>query len=137
MDLGLLTRRKFGGFALLACFSFMLGCEGSTPQGQVSGKVNFNGAPLTSGVVNFYSTEKGSAAQANLDSSGAFKFDAGLPVGSYKVYVTPPVPKQLPPGTPMEKVDFTVPPKFQDPAQSGVTKEVKAGPNDITVDFAS
>jgi hypothetical protein len=101
----------------------------------VSGKVTYKGAPLTAGVVNFHS-EKGNASQANLDSSGAFKMSAPLPVGNYKIYVTPPIPKQLPPGTPPEKTEpFTLPPKLQDPGQTPVTKEVKAGPNDITVDL--
>jgi len=112
----------------------VFGCGGS-PEGTVQGKVTYKGAPLGAGVVNFLS-DKGRAATADLDSSGAFKMSGPLPVGNYKVFVTPPTPKQLPPGTPPEKtVPFNLPPKLQDPAQTPVTKEVKAGPNDFPIDL--
>jgi hypothetical protein len=119
----------------LAALIALPGCGGA-PEGTVDGKVTYKGAPLTSGVVNFHSPDKGHGATANLDSGGAFKLSAPLPVGSYKVFVTPPVPKQLPPGTPPEKVEFPVlPPKLQDPVQTPVSQEVKAGPNTFTIDL--
>lgn len=121
---------------LLAMASVSLtGCPGSVPTGTVAGKVTYKGAPLTAGVVNFYNAEKGSAATADLDSSGAFKIGAPLPVGTYKVYVLPPTPKQLPPGEAQPKVDFPLPPKLQDAGQTPVTEEVKAGANDFTIDL--
>ena len=122
--------------ALLIAILAMVGCGGAKPEGMVSGKVTYKGSPLANGVVNFHAPEKGTASQANLDSNGAFKLPGTLPAGNYKVFVLPPVPQQLPPGTAQPKVDFSLPPKFQDPGQTPVTKEVKAGPNDFTIDLA-
>jgi hypothetical protein len=134
MPVAVLQPRQVSLVCLLAALVALPGC-GGTPEGTVQGKVTHKGAPLTAGVVNFQS-DKGHAATADLDSSGAFKLSGAVPVGNYKVYVTPPTPKQLPPGTPPEPpVQFTLPPKLQDPAQTPITKEIKAGPNDLTIDL--
>jgi len=85
--------------------------------------------------VNFHAPDKGVAVQGNLDSSGAFKLASELPAGTYKVYVLPPLPKQLPPGEAPQKVDFNLPPKFQDPTQTPLKEDVKAGPNDFAIDI--
>jgi hypothetical protein len=51
------------------------------------------------------------------------------------VYVQPPLPEQLPPGQVSKKPRLDLPPKYQDPAQTPVSKEVKAGPNTIPIDL--
>ncbi len=118
-----------------ACLA-LTGCAEET-EGSVSGKVTYQGQPVTEGTVNFYSTETGIAAQANLDSSGAFRFEVPLPLGAYKVYFQPPSPPQLPPGSPPPpKVDFRVPMKYQDATQTPLTEEVKAGVNEFSFDLS-
>ena len=128
--------RRTLGVALCVAILGLAGCEAAKPEGTVSGKVTYKGSPLASGTVNFHASDKGTASQANLDSNGAFKLPGTLPAGNYKVFVLPPVPQQLPPGTAQPKVDFNLPPKFQDLGQTPVTKEVKAGSNEFTIDLA-
>jgi len=119
---------------LSGVFLVLFGCGGK-PAGTVSGTVKYKGNPVASGSVNFYDGKTGNASQATLNESGKFTFPGTLAAGTYKVYVSPPVPEQLPPGQAPKKLKFDLPPKYQDPAQTPVSKEVKAGPNDITIDL--
>jgi hypothetical protein len=113
----------------------LAGCTGK-PTGVVSGTVKYKGAPVTAGVVYFYDPTTGQAAPGQLDDSGNFKLDAPLLAGTYKVYLNPPIPEQLPPGqAPKKAPRFDLPPKYQDPAQTPVSKEVKAGANTIPIDL--
>jgi hypothetical protein len=45
------------------------------------------------------------------------------------------LPEQLPPGQVSKRPPFKVPPKYQDPGQTTITKEVKAGVNDISIEI--
>jgi hypothetical protein len=56
-------------------------------------------------------------------------------VGTYKVYLQPPLPHQLPPGTAAAPVEYDIPRAFQDPVQTPVTQDVKAGSNTIVIEF--
>lgn len=111
------------------------GCgPAAKPVGTVSGTVKHKGQPVTAGVVNLFDKATGSAATANLDSSGKFTLGAPLQTGNYSVSVTPPIPKQLPPGSPPEpQVEFTISLKYQDPSQSDIKKEVKVGANTLDI----
>jgi len=125
-------RRALGGSLLLAVLA-LVGC--SKPMGTVSGKVTYKGAPVTSGEVQFIDQAKGKGASGKLDGEGKYTLSGQLEAGKYKVYIQAPVPEQLPPGQVSKRPPFTVPPKFQDPGQTPVTKEVKAGANDIPIDL--
>lgn len=121
-------------FVVGACLGFS-GCAEET-DGSVSGKVTYQGKPVTEGAVNFYAQATGVAAQANLDSSGAFTFAEPLPLGVYKVFIQPPSPPQLPPGSPPPpKSQFSVPMQYQDATQSPLTEEVKPGVNEFSIDL--
>lgn len=114
----------------------LTGCSAGKPEGTVSGTVKYKGAPVTVGTVNFFSAEKGSASEAPLDGSGNFKLAGGLEVGTYKVYIQPPIPEQLPPGkAPKSVARLTIPPKYQDLGQTPVTREVKEGPNTFVIEL--
>jgi hypothetical protein len=93
------------------------------------------GEPVTSGSVNFVMTDKGIAAQGTLDANGNYKLEGEVQPGTYKVYFQPPLPEQLPPGQVSKRPPFKVPPKYQDPGQTTITKEVKAGVNDISIEI--
>jgi len=112
----------------------LVGCKGKQT-GSVSGKVTFKGAPLTTGEVQFINLEKGSGSSGKLDSSGNYTLAGQLDAGTYKVYVQPPVQEQLPPDQAKlaKRPTFNVPPKYQDPRQTPITKEVKPGANDIPI----
>jgi hypothetical protein len=111
------------------------GCGGSAkPQGTVTGQVKYQGNPLTAGEVNLMQKETGTGATASLDKTGRFKLASPILTGSYNVSFTPPVPKQLPPGSPLEAPPpFPIPPKYQDPVQSDLKVEVKKGANDLNI----
>lgn len=134
LPVGRLTR--LGGALLLpGVFLILAGCAGK-PAGTVTGTVKYKGAPVTAGSVNFFDPGKGSGAQGALNESGNFTIPGSLDAGTYKVYIQPPSPEQLPPGSKPKKVArFDLPPKYQDPTQTPVSKEVKAGPNTIPIDL--
>jgi hypothetical protein len=126
--------RRAGG-VLLAALVVLAGCQTKASPATVSGKVTYKNQPLTSGFVNFYMPEKGIAAQGAIDADGNYKLQGDIVAGTFKVYVQPPLPEQLPPGQVSKRPPFNVPPKFQDPGQTPVTKEVKAGTNNIPIDL--
>lgn len=129
------TRALRGGILMFIGTLFVLGCgAGQKPTGTVNGKVTYNGGPVKSGSVNLISTT-GSADMAELDENGTFKMGP-IEAGDYKVYIMPPIPKQLPPGSkaPPPPAKFEIPKKFQDPGSTTLTLTVKSGQNDVTID---
>jgi hypothetical protein len=120
------------------------GCDSQgPPRGSVKGRVTYEGRPLAGVTVVYESAELGVSQTAATDDDGRYAFSAynaaGLPVGSYKVAVTP--GQFLKPG---EEIPFAVPvdgkaaPKKTPPsfpvrytkaATSGFFAEVKAGDN--------
>jgi hypothetical protein len=113
----------------------IVGCGASAkPQGKISGKVSFQGNPVTAGEINLFQKSTGTAVTAPLDSSGNFTVPVPMDTGTYSISIIPPRPKQLPPGTPPEELPpFPVPIKYQDPAQSDLTKEVTKGDNKLEI----
>jgi hypothetical protein len=125
-----------GAISLLALMLVIAGCGGGKkPSGSVSGTVSYKGKPVTDGFINFLDSSRGTAAQGKVDSKGAFTLEGDIEVGTYKVYLQPPLPEQLPPGKVSARPKYDIPPKFQDPAQTTVTQEVKQGPNTFTIEF--
>lgn len=127
--------RLAGGFVLV--FALLgTGCgKGEKPTGTVAGKVSYKGSPLAAGNINFISAT-GSAGMAKIDAAGRYKVDGELEAGEYKVFATPPLPEPQPPGTKVAgPPKFDLPPKYRDPQSSGVVVTVKAGENDIPVEF--
>jgi hypothetical protein len=121
---------------LAAAAVLAAGCgAGEKPAGTVAGTVTYNGAPVQAGSLNLLS-RTGAAAQAKLGDGGAFKVDGELEAGEYRAYLSAPVPEPQPPGTRVAAAKkFEVPAKFQDPATSVTTVTVKAGANDLKVEF--
>jgi hypothetical protein len=112
------------------------GCGGATkkPTGTLSGTVSHAGTPVATGNLNVLS-KQGQGALAVIED-GKFKMTDSLEAGDYSVYVSPPIPEQRKPGTPVApKAKFEVPSKFQNPATSGKTITVKQGPNTVDIDF--
>lgn len=113
------------------------GCgPAAKPTGKITGSVKYKGQPVAAGDVNLFQKKTGAAITAPLDASGKFTVTAPMETGTYNVAITPPRPKQLPPGTAPEPMKpFPIPMKYQDPSQSTITQEVKTGDNvmDISV----
>ncbi|WP_166830725.1 hypothetical protein [Thalassoroseus pseudoceratinae] len=69
-----------------------------------------------------------------IDDTGRFVLATPPKTGIYTVTLTPPEPKQLPPGSPSQKPDeFPVPRKYQDLSMSNLTKEITTGKNNLEV----
>ena len=67
--------RTLGGLLLAVAIIAPIGCGSSGKAvGTVSGKVTYNGSPVSGGDVNLYS-KSGSAAMAPLGEGGTFKIE--------------------------------------------------------------
>ena len=77
---------------LLAVLGPLAGCQRGEELGHVTGKVTFQGQPVTSGMVIFANKEKGVYMTAPLDAQGAFEVimaqGAGLPLGTAALQAT-------------------------------------------------
>ncbi len=127
------TLAKWWPIAILAAPMCCLGgCSEGRPSGSVSGTVTLGGAPLTAGTVLFSNSATGVGISADLDSSGAYHIPS-LPADDYQVAVSPP-----PPPAPHEMdqprpAPPAIPPRYGDPATSGLNAAVEPGAN--TLDF--
>ena len=125
----------FLGF--LVCGFWPIGCGSSgPPTGSLSGRVTYNGQPLTTGVITFVNEKTGIGDGCDLDSSGSYRISS-IQVGEYRValqgHPPPPEPPQsLKQGQKSWKLN--IPAEYQAPQTSGLTATVKKGKN--VVDFA-
>jgi hypothetical protein len=139
----------------LACVVFMPGCGGGDkaydgPTGTVTGKVTFKGDPIPEGSAVVFQPKSGEGLPASgaIGSDGSFKLSAknsfSIPVGIYKISISPPRPKDLTDEEAMNAsmkgknsdTEFKeIPEKYRNPATSGETFEVKEGENSYTLDM--
>ena len=110
---------------------------------KVTGKVTYNGKPVSKGTVTFITTVEGGGRNATgeIQPDGSYKLQTEAPgdgaqLGEYKVTIyshddvildyTP--PKPIPP-------KILVPEKYEKPGTSGLTKKVERGSNTINFDL--
>ena len=129
-----------GMTALISAVTFLSGCGGggtTSPSGTVSGKVTFQGKPITEGEINFYSHKQGFGAKILLDSSGHFELPVPIEVGDYKVSVTPPpLPDPSVGSPPPPTRDYVnIPKKYRTDLLSGLTASIKQGGNELSFDL--
>lgn len=137
-----MTIKKFrsGSLAFLLLAGFALaGCgPREQPSGIVTGKVESEGKPVTSGRVVFSSEEQGINRSINLQADGTFQSTASLPTGNYRVYLLPPDQGDVPPGLPGEqkipKLE-NVPQKYQSEKSTDLTVTIEKGGNNLTLDL--
>jgi hypothetical protein len=131
------------------------GCGGSDRDevlGSPHGKVTFNGGPLPKGsVLVIESTEIGVSRTASIAEDGTYDLsDTPLPVGTYKVAITPPPTAGVDassadydkmmsgggakPANP-NATGFPVPEKFRSTTTSDKTVEVKEGSQELNIDI--
>jgi hypothetical protein len=135
-------------FALVAC----CGCGGGVSTAEVKGKVTLDGQPLTGGSVSFIPAQDATKGAAGLMSAGEINAQGeftlgcangkpGATVGTHQVTVRPAFGGgSTPTGTAPAAAGKVqaVPPKYSDPATSGLKAEVKAGiVNQITLELSS
>ena len=113
----------------------LIGCGGGDGGATVQGKITYQGAPVTSGIINF----KGAQAQplgGGIRPDGSYEFV--LPPGDYQVRIDAPpvIPSGLKEGDPIPKLGPRLAPeKFADFNSSGLTLTV-TGESPQTADFA-
>lgn len=137
-----LPLRAFLGLFLVTCVLMLSGCgNGQKSVTKVSGKVTFDGKPVTGGVITFApigSADAGKPASGSVKSDGTFTLTTytdgdGVVPGKHSVTFTPPAPevKERPDGH-----SVTVPGAFDDlrPVQAEV--EVKEGNGEVTIELS-
>jgi hypothetical protein len=110
--------------------ALLIGCNTEAPSSAVTGSVNFDGKPLSSGAVTFWGPD-GKANYAGQVKEGKYKVDKA-PLGKCKVTVTY-VPPAGDAGDPTKKNTdnkiIPIPEKYKAQGTTDLTYEVKTGPN--------
>jgi hypothetical protein len=110
--------------------------------GKVSGRVTFQGKPVSAGLVIFTNEKLGVFMSAEIGQDGTYEVQMaegyGLPPGTYRVSITPPLIEH-PPGpidTPPDPASFPeIPAKYHFPETSGLTVTVDLGVNQFSPDM--
>ncbi len=111
--------------SLAAC-----GCGRET--GKVTGRVTFQGKPVTEGRIMFSDPEYGTYFTAPLDANGRFEMRTaegpGLWVGPYKVTILPSIvdPPIGPAPPPKPRPVLNIPARYRDPKTTPISVEVGA-----------
>lgn len=122
----------------IVCVLFA-GC--SENSAQVSGTVQLDGKPLTTGTVSFHPTGAGPVAYGQLDTTGNYELStgtsAGLAVGTYVVTVT--AMEMLPPENPQDETipKLLTPPSYGDKSTSDLRAAVQPGKNRVPLELKS
>lgn len=127
---------------LLPALLSLCGCGSTEPRGTATGKVTMNGTPLQEGTISFENQAKGIALSGQIRPDGSFQLashkGAGLPVGSYKIAISPAAMLQsadeIPlvgknPKPPKDVSKSPIPEKYRKSSSSGLTAEVREGTN--------
>lgn len=160
MSIHRLPARSRGLRAVLAAagFVFLSGCPGggySGPTGTVSGTVTLDGEPVPQGCTVAFVSDQGFAASGQLGAGGKYKLSVAgkgneIPVATYKVTVTPSATGQMSdqdyekmmqesasggekPKAESKPAEEVIPAKYSSTATSGLSFNVKKGPNTIDI----
>ncbi len=134
--------RQLSSFVLCGLVAVVVGCGGS-PTGDVSsvikGKVTYQGAPVTEGVVTFVNAAGNAGGQIDIKSDGTFELTKPLPQGEYLVAVVPPqvdAPStgNTAPGKIAKQVK-NIPQAYRSTTSSGLKFEIKGGKADVNIDM--
>lgn len=124
--------------------ALVIGCGGSggPEMATVTGKVTYQGKPLTKGTISFISTDPSrSNANSVIGPDGSYSLQTtnpgdGAVVGEYKVIVSDVDPNSLntaAPGEPVKKQERLIPEKYENPDSSGLTRKVESGRNTFDI----
>ena len=133
---------RLPAIVIVACaLGPLAGCAGDTKEhGKVHGRVTSSMKPVVEAVVLFEDPQQHVYLQATTDMEGRYDFakfpGGGLPVGTYRVAVQPPIQEirtgePLPPPKPFPKVDS----RFLNPAASGLQLQVTSGDNPYDIEL--
>ena len=129
--------------ASLAIVLSVAGCFRSGPPiAEVSGKVTFQGTPVTEGVINFVS-DSGFGVRATLENDGSYHLRShhgnGIPLDTYKVSISPPpfdpVPFDLSQSPPRQPEYPNIPQRYRSLQSSDLVAPVGAEGNVFDFDM--
>jgi len=124
---------------VLAGFLCLFGCGSSAPVGEVAGKVTFKRKPVSEGRVTFQNLQTGAADEAELNSDGSYAMKSPLPVGEYKVMVSPLIVRKQVDGkgpvVGVEKAAPDIPDKYRTIGSTDLKETVKEGKNEYNFDL--
>ncbi|WP_237228003.1 carboxypeptidase-like regulatory domain-containing protein [Rubinisphaera sp. JC750] len=132
---------KYCSAILAVTLLCVAGCGGSSePQGTLSGKVTYNGEPVSEGVVIFSSSGASFGAQADIEEDGSYTlstYEGGVPPGTYEVAVLPPTitlpdTEDSPGGEALKEVD-NIPQKYRSTQSSELTVTINEGSNTFDI----
>jgi hypothetical protein len=133
--------RAFSAAAVAAGVFLLIGCSGG--EARVSGTVEFDDKPLTTGMVSFHPVGSGPVALGKIDESGRYTAvvgaGGGLPPGDYIVTVVanePMVPAKDPRMAPAPGKRFT-PEKYEKKESSDLKYTLTSGSNTVDLKIRS
>ena len=117
------------------------GCKPKAERGRIFGKVAFQGQPVAEGLILFSDSSQGVNMTADLKPNGTYEITTaegvGLPLGTYKVSVCPPLvnPTMGPAAPPKPKEYPNIPKKYRRFETSGLTLTIQQGKNPFDIDM--
>jgi hypothetical protein len=118
------------------------GCNRSSQESQVSGRVTLDGKPIGPGTIAFGSVGTGKPATGSIDESGNYDMrtgrEAGLGAGRYKVAVSiREVPQNMKRGDRPPPGKLLIPERYEESSTSGLEYNVEPGRNTINIELKS
>ena len=117
-------------------------CSKGPEYGKVSGRVTFQGQPLTEGNILFQQAAQGVYMTASIESDGRYRVVAakaeGLLPGTYRVAVRPPRTRfQTGQGSHPPAENASIPQPYRIVETSGLTAQVNPGENTFNYDLVT
>ncbi len=139
---------------VLTAMLSVAGCGGNPygPTGKITGRLTMEGKPLPAGhSVSFMQMEKGFLAFGITDADGKFEVkswnNGEMPVGKYDVMIGPPSGENADTSqmsaeerfdNPQpQKIKVPFPVRYRETTKSGLSYEIKEGPNHFDIDIKS
>ena len=134
---------------VLSALVVAIGCGQKEELGIITGQVTFEGAPVRDAKVVFRDYSKGVHILAALDTDGRYQVytagGKGLPLGDYKVCVSPSMPSAgadidssepyIPPDKPIRRSD--IPDRYRDVRTSNITVTIQKGKNILDIPMSA
>jgi hypothetical protein len=141
-DLARLAILRARATACAVFLAIVAGCNHSSQESQVSGRVKLDGTPVGPGTVVFAPVSSGKPATGSVDASGNYSMntsrDVGLASGKYKVAVS--IRERAPDikrGERPQPGKLLIPEKYEDSSKSGLEFDVAPGSNTINIELKS
>lgn len=121
---------------VLACLVFS-GCSSEELTGKLKGSVTFNGKPVTEGIANLMNQEFGRAYSAPLGPDGTFEIKDPVIVGSYVVFIAPPIGAAPTIDAPVVKEvnPENIPAKYRSEKTTDLKADIIDGENNLNFDM--